>query len=110
MNNKNFLSDTFPRLVRRLGLIGNVGLFSQNHQLPDDLERFFRHGVREVCLGLKGAAEPGEESGRLALLYSLEERCFSSLLSNQVKSAARVRKTKIRSVSFTGRIGVTRDQ
>lgn len=110
MNNKNFLSDTFPRLVRRLGLIGNVGLFSQNHQLPDDLERFFCHGVREVCLGLKGAAEPGEEPGRLALLYSLEERCFSSLLSNQVKSAARVRKTKIRSVSFTGRIGVTRDQ
>lgn len=110
MNNKNFLSDTFPRLVRRLGLIGNVGLFSQNHQLPDDLERFFRHGVREVCLGLKGAAEPGEEPGRRAFLYSLEERCFSSLLSNQVKSAARVRKTKIRSVSFTGRIGVTRDQ
>lgn len=110
MNNKNFLSDTFPRLVRRLGLIGNVGLFSQNHQLPDDLERFFRHGVREVCLGLKGAAEPGEEPGRRALLYSLEERCFSSLLSNQVKSAARARKTKIRSVSFTGRIGVTRDQ
>lgn len=110
MNNKNFLSDTFPRLVRRLGLIGNVGLFSQNHQLPDDLERFFRHGVREVCLGLKGAAEPGEEPGRRALLYSFEERCFSSLLSNQVKSAARVRKTKIRSVSFTGRIGVTRDQ
>ena len=110
MNNKNFLSDTFPRLVRRLGLIGNVGLFSQNHQLPDDLERFFRHGVREVCLGLKGAAEPGEEPGRRARLYSLEERCFSSLLSNQVKSAARVRKTKIRSVSFTGRIGVTRDQ
>lgn len=84
MNNKNFLSDTFPRLVRRLGLIGNVGLFSQNHQLPDDLERFFRHGVREVCLGLKGAAEPGEEPGRLALLYSLEERCFSPLQSGEV--------------------------
>ena len=85
MNNKNFLSDTFPRLVRRLGLIGNVGLFSQNHQLPDDLERFFRHGVRAVCLGLKGAAEPEEEPGRRALLYSLEERCFSSLLSSPIR-------------------------
>ena len=81
MNKENFLSDTFQRRFWRLAPIGSVGLLPQNHQFPDDFKRFFRHFCWEVCLGLKRAAEPGEEARRRALLYRLEERLFYPLQS-----------------------------